>query len=584
MFIFLRNSMDYRACHQQGWPLTFIAGLLVLMWFPSIYNVDAQFFESYRLVFRHVSDLTSVSSFTSPLNSQAWLALPAHNIAGYIGALSGSPLIGLQLVGLITFAGLWAIVIALIWHQPARTALLSSFALIVLIITNRVSLGLRLHGSELIERFDIEPLFNQCIVFGVILICVYIDKKKFRTTFKVAALLFGLFLLQRADDIYLVELVGLLIGVTFFESPWGRQYFPHYNETTFFKYLGQLILSIALYLVFVRATQANTTLLPNYVAYLFNTLLLITSSVMTGVSLSYLIKRKANNTRDFLYLRGHDNGLSSTVSILTLYIAFTSIVPTNSLFDVRVASKVDQAVLSLQGLSESHESGRNNSILSPVAGLPESVPRLLNYAISTDRSQKLQYDRKDLIGLARNNQFHWLMTDNKHVPFFLNICGSGVAGSLTGFDSDCLNRTFQSQVGCSGSINFTKTGNSDPRFFQGLSEPEDHGRWTDGNKVYFGCIARGSAPKYLVMKARGFVYDTIRTQRVIVRLNGNPPEEFKVSATREIKLKLPTLTDEQVLIVEMDFPDAISPRDLGLSADARRLALTFESAVFSFND
>ena len=86
------------------------------------------------------------------------------------------------------------------------------------------------------------------------------------------------------------------------------------------------------------------------------------------------------------------------------------------------------------------------------------------------------------------------------------------------------------------------------------------------------------------MKARGFVYDTIRTQRVIVRLNGNPPEEFKVSATREIKLKLPTLTDEQVLIVEMDFPDAISPRDLGLSADARRLALTFESAVFSFND
>ena len=82
---------------------------------------------------------------------------------------------------------------------------------------------------------------------------------------------------------------------------------------------------------------------------------------------------------------------------------------------------------------------------------------------------------------------------------------------------------------------------------------------------------------------RGFTYGPLTAQRLIARVNGDSPQEFLISTQREVKLNIPALTEGSVVIVDIVLPDAISPRNLGLSADARHLAVTIKTATFSFD-
>lgn len=67
-------------------------------------------------------------------------------------------------------------------------------------------------------------------------------------------------------------------------------------------------------------------------------------------------------------------------------------------------------------------------------------------------------------------------------------------------------------------------------------------------------------------------------QRVILSVNGGAPTEFLVkgSASRSIAVVAPATTDGQGEI-NMKFPDAISPKELGVNGDTRKLAIQIKS-------
>jgi hypothetical protein len=257
--------------------------------------------------------------------------------------------------------------------------------------------------------------------------------------------------------------------------------------------------------------------------------------------------------------------------------------PSQSAFDVRIASRIDDALLVIQRIDGAKNVEKSNLLVGPVANLPPVVPRILNYALATAGVSTAEKAPQDLIGLARTGSYHWLLTDDRQVPFFLHTCVTGAAGTLSAYGADCITRTLREQASCEGKFDLSKSGTVDSKMFRGLSEAEDHGRWTDGNKVYFGCIVRGAAPKRLVLDLRGFIYGPLTRQRVIARVNGNPPQEFLVSSQREIALDFPALDEGSIVIVDIVLPDAISPRNLGLSIDARHLAVTIKTAHFVFD-
>jgi hypothetical protein len=290
------------------------------------------------------------------------------------------------------------------------------------------------------------------------------------------------------------------------------------------------------------------------------------------------------NNRAFWFTQKLDLPIAMIlIPIVSLYVLVSATMPIKSELDVRSISRVDEALLQIYRIDGARELGKDNWVISPLANLPAVIPRLLNYAIATSAVTDERLMPSDLISLAKKETFHWLVTDQPGVPFFLHACVKGAAGTLSAYESDCINQTLKKHAACSGSFDLSKTGHVDSTLFQGLSEAEDHGRWTDGNRVYFGCIVRGATPKHLVLDMRGFTYGPLTAQRLIARVNGNSPQEFLISTQREVSLKMPALTEGSVVIVDIVLPDAISPRNLGLSADARHLAVTIKTATFAFD-
>jgi hypothetical protein len=133
----------------------------------------------------------------------------------------------------------------------------------------------------------------------------------------------------------------------------------------------------------------------------------------------------------------------------------------------------------------------------------------------------------------------------------------------------------QSKLVCEGKIDLSTSGNL-AMVVPGFSEPEHHGRWSDGNYASFNCVIpldRREATRVARIFAYGFVPGG-RRQRLRLTVNHVelPEIEFVLPGEKVIDLKLPNEAAVNVNL-RFEFPDAVSPQELGLSSDPRKLGV-----------
>ena len=139
---------------------------------------------------------------------------------------------------------------------------------------------------------------------------------------------------------------------------------------------------------------------------------------------------------------------------------------------------------------------------------------------------------------------------------------------------------------CEGTLDLTSAGDASPYAFEGLSAPEATGRWSDGGEASFACRVRtgSSAPHTVRFATTAFLLPG-GTQHLVVGMNGVAPATFVYDAgtpARELTLPIPeAAVAAGVLHVTFRFPDAVSPRDAGISRDPRRLAIAFRAVSFA---
>jgi len=118
----------------------------------------------------------------------------------------------------------------------------------------------------------------------------------------------------------------------------------------------------------------------------------------------------------------------------------------------------------------------------------------------------------------------------------------------------------------------------------GLSSPENFGTWTDRSAASLSCpvpIISGKAPTELQIDSWGFL-DHVAVQRVLVGVEGAPAVEYRFDVGHPmhlISLALPKNLGKEVQ-VNFILPDAISPKQLGLSQDARQLGISIKRIEF----
>lgn len=549
------------------------AVLLVLMWLPVGPTITPIYFEDYGRIFQEMSTLSA-----EKINSLRFIT---SSIASVLANIFDSPFLGLQLATLINITCFWAFTLLIIWSMSVNAAIISSAALIAGIAYIKETYNLPSEGSVLTQLLNTTQLSDQTIIFGVIAICLILEKKQHSFALRLVVTAIGTFILRNAPSLYWLQGVALVLLILTGHAL--ERYLPNqtkYSKTAVGYFCILLTVNIGYILVALRESAASYLLdALDYAILSLTTNLTVLLSLLLGIAGSQLVKRY----KYLLYVSVRFSVWPPLAQAVTLYVLVGFSMAHERSFDIRVASQIDTAVLAIQRTKGAKDLEKSNLLINPILSVPAVVPQILNNALLTQKSSPPGGTDQDLIGLAENRAHHWLITDNAELPFFLKSCVMASAGPLSAYGSDCIRQTLLQQVSCDGSFDLSNLGSVGLDLFHGLSKAEDHGRWTDGNKAYFGCVVRGLAPKYLVLNMRGFTYGTLTTQRVIARVNNNAPQEFAVSSSREISINLPSINNHNIIIVELTLPDAMSPRNLGLSSDARYLAVTIKKASFVFD-
>ncbi len=173
---------------------------------------------------------------------------------------------------------------------------------------------------------------------------------------------------------------------------------------------------------------------------------------------------------------------------------------------------------------------------------------------------------------APPEQVDQILTSKGVDPWDVPACRRGSAGDLIVLDGACVFENF-GDLECTGTIEFTSRGALD-KASHGLTHPGGDGRWSEGSTALLTCKRPEPAPTIAYLETAGLVSET-HSQRMTVWVNGRNPKTIEYSAqspAHTVELTLPADNSAQITF-QFEFPDAISPAELGMNSDQRKLAV-----------
>jgi len=97
-------------------------------------------------------------------------------------------------------------------------------------------------------------------------------------------------------------------------------------------------------------------------------------------------------------------------------------------------------------------------------------------------------------------------------------------------------------------------------------------------------LAGNAAFKRVKLHVKPFIHGLLKSQRIVVSLNGDVVYQERLSTGRGVEnpivIDLPTEPALDKYTLEFNFPDATSPKDVGYNEDKRKLGFYFQRIVF----
>jgi hypothetical protein len=154
------------------------------------------------------------------------------------------------------------------------------------------------------------------------------------------------------------------------------------------------------------------------------------------------------------------------------------------------------------------------------------------------------------------------------------------ANALVLLDGTCIGKRFPGKH----LIGFTSNHAPSTCTTQGMSGVEVFGTWTEGHTSHLRCplpAAQTFQAQTVHIDAVAFL-NQVPIQRVLVSIQGAAPVEYRFDAshpahTMQFKLSKPA---GQFVDIALSLPDAVSPKQLGLNQDERKLGIAIKSIEF----
>ena len=112
----------------------------------------------------------------------------------------------------------------------------------------------------------------------------------------------------------------------------------------------------------------------------------------------------------------------------------------------------------------------------------------------------------------------------------------------------------------------------------GWSTPEGFGVWSEGRKATL-LVHNHGASNRVTLRYRVFLTPSVPVQQLIFKADGQTIKALQAQQGGEVSLSWPVTADNPVTTLTIELPNAISPREAGLSSDSRVLSLGLEGLM-----
>lgn len=234
------TTTDTKPSHGlQACLLAIAATLLIVEFIGSIWSGSVDLAHHYALVARIAEYWTLPAGLDPTLGEMNFYPRTSHIIAAIAGSLFDSPLIGIQLISLVSIIVLWASLIHILLSLPRKLAapVLASF--VALLVLNRVLFRFEIHGREIVSSFFYAQLVAQALVASSLALAMAMDRRSVHSSTRYtvlmvliyfclgvhllpalqllcfALLLIGMELVAKIDEAKSVDVRAVLIAVGF---------------------------------------------------------------------------------------------------------------------------------------------------------------------------------------------------------------------------------------------------------------------------------------------------------------------------------------------------------------------------------
>lgn len=199
------------------YTILLITGGLIFLNIDSLGSQSVDLAHHYALAFRISEQFHLMSSNDPTLGEMNYYPRLSHIFAAIIGWPLNSTFLGLQIVSLLSLAGIWGGFVYILNTLPRAIASLSTLALVMLLVLNKLLLKLDVHGAEITGNYFYSQLVGQAIVIISIAVAISLEARKGRAT--AYAFLIGVIVINTGVHLLpTLELLGMLGALVAFNG------------------------------------------------------------------------------------------------------------------------------------------------------------------------------------------------------------------------------------------------------------------------------------------------------------------------------------------------------------------------------
>ena len=619
------------------WVILFVLSLAIYV--GSMYSTSADIGHHGVLVSRLMENW-SLPAADANLGAMVDYPRLAHLLASVPGKLAGSALVGMQAVAIASLFILWSAIAGALVALPRNQFLIAAGSLTVLVVANSAVLKLEVFGNELVGNYAFAHFVAQAIVIVALVISLRLEWRTARSMPAFIALGIAIPLSTFAHLLPALELLGTLLILTVLSYAGGGSerkrtfiaglsvsavatglmsatpgvrnmiWASEHEGSTTLRHIDNLMhlsvlatvvltLSVALLAVWWRFRAAPPRygdLLAKYLGA-FGTsvaglcLAQVIAFVWLDVGSSYACLKHGIALQSLLVVsavvfaalclqrnaRGHGTKISALFPAVFGFVACVCVFQPNPGWSTQALIRAERDSRTFARANPARSADLDDLLLAV-----DNVPSIGNYFVS-----------RAALG-ARNTALLFEVVTNRHPQLDQAIgrilttqggvwdvaeCRQGIAGSLHVVDSACVFASMDA-IPCSGVIRFSSAGAIDLAV-SGLGQAGEQGRWSEGTYATLVCDIPEIPPSHAHLAASALV-TADHPQRMLVSVNDGPAEQIDFSAaspSRIVTIRLPA-SDASVLRFAFSFPDAISPFELGINSDRRKLAVIMHNLRF----